>query len=349
MGTQLPAEPVAASCAEPTHVAERTLAADEVLVYAPVSGQWSVAPRSTLTGDSTWWSAGVLHRGRTPLGPASIESLRLADVTYDASPHHEAPCATSWVRVLSADLPTHARLSDVPAGTLVAYAGRLLRTGEGTVQPTGEVLSRVVDTFSRTAEGVFELEVELPDGSLTWLSATAEHPFYAVASGKYVSVRHLEVGSRLHVEGGGDALLVSKTWRQGGVEVFNVEVAGEHNYFAAGVLTHNAGQPCEPDLPDLCVPGPFAGGSIPARGPGRNFTAQERRDVNKLGNTFGCHSCGAEISGYRSGNWVLDHQPVSILLELSNMVGAPQVLLPQCRRCSCRQGGYASGRKRRGR
>ena len=34
-------------------------------------------------------------------------------------------------------------------------------------------------------------------------------------------------------------LLVSKTWRQGGVEVFNVEVAGEHNYFAAGVLTHN--------------------------------------------------------------------------------------------------------------
>ncbi len=127
----------------------------------------------------------------------------------------------------------------------MAYAGRLLRTGEGTVQPTGEVLSRVVDTFSRTAEGVFELEVELPDGSLTWLSATAEHPFYAVASGKYVSVRHLEVGSRLHVEGGGDALLVSKTWRQGGVEVFNVEVAGEHNFFAAGVLTHNSkDRPC---------------------------------------------------------------------------------------------------------
>ncbi len=240
VGTELPLEPVAASCPEPTYVAERRLGAAEVLVYAPVSGQWSVAPRSTLTGDSTWWSGGVLHRGRTPLGPASIESLRLADVTYESSPAHEAPCPSAWVLVLADGPAHHARLMDVPAGTLVAYAGRVLRTGEGTVQPTGEVLSRVVDTFSRTAEGVFELEVELPDGSLTWLSATAEHPFYAVEAGKYVSVRHLEVGARLHVEGGGDALLVSKTWRQGGVEVFNVEVAGEHNFFAAGVLTHNA-------------------------------------------------------------------------------------------------------------
>lgn len=84
------------------------------------------------------------------------------------------------------------------------------------------------------------MEAELPDGELVWLNATAEHPFYSVDAGKYVSVRELGVGSRLHVEGGGEALLVSKTWRQGRVEVFNFEVEGEHNYFVGGVLTHNA-------------------------------------------------------------------------------------------------------------
>ena len=48
------------------------------------------------------------------------------------------------------------------------------------------------------------------------------------------------------------------------MEVFNVEVAGEHNFFAAGVLTHNArhGGPCGSDdgpctLADL----PFKRGS----------------------------------------------------------------------------------------
>ncbi len=83
VGTALAPEPWSATCREPAELTGLRLGAAEVLVYAPVSGQWSVAPRSTRTGDSTWWSAGVLHRGRTPLGPASIESLRLADVTYE--------------------------------------------------------------------------------------------------------------------------------------------------------------------------------------------------------------------------------------------------------------------------
>ena len=69
---------------------------------------------------------------------------------------------------------------------------------------------------------------------------TPEHPFYAPEVGKYVSLRHLEVGARLHTLGGGTAVLVGKTWRQGGVEVFNLEVDGGHNFFAGGVLTHNA-------------------------------------------------------------------------------------------------------------
>ena len=261
VGAELPPEPVSASCPEPTYIAERTLGRDEVLVYTPVSGQWSVGPRGSLTPDTSWWSAGELHRGGTVVGQASIESLRLADVAYESAPHHDAPCRRSWVLVLDEGPAHHAQLSEVREGALIAYGGRLLRTGEGWVQPTGEVLSQVVDTFSRTAEGVYELEVELPDGSLVWLSATAEHPFYAVGAGTYVSVRELGVGERLHVEGGGDALLVSKTWRQGGVEVFNFEVEGEHNYFAGGLLTHNP-PGCPP--PSLAPKGCKRGGAFRA-------------------------------------------------------------------------------------
>src|SRR5262249_29255532 len=58
----------------------------------------------------------------------------------------------------------------------------------------------------------------------------------------------LQVGTRLHVQGGGAAILVSKTWRQGDFEVFDFEVEGLHNFYVhgsgagqfAGVLVHNS-------------------------------------------------------------------------------------------------------------
>ena len=63
----------------------------------------------------------------------------------------------------------------------------------------------------------------------------------------YVPLGKLEVGTALHVQGGGEALLVSKTWRQGDFEVFDFEVEGLHNFYvrgegsdAAGVLVHNS-------------------------------------------------------------------------------------------------------------
>ena len=72
----------------------------------------------------------------------------------------------------------------------------------------------------------------------------------------YVPLGKLEVGTVLHVQGGGDAVLVSKTWRQGEFEVFDFEVEGLHNFYvrgegsdAAGVLVHNS----TPSLPKLQV------------------------------------------------------------------------------------------------
>ena len=88
-------------------------------------------------------------------------------------------------------------------------------------------------------------------------------------------------------------------------------------------------------------PGTFAGESIPARGPERDFTVKERAQLNDIGRETGCHTCGTdELAGTRTGNFVADHQPPTAL----NYNSGPQRLFPQCVTCSLRQGGWITGR-----
>jgi len=95
------------------------------------------------------------------------------------------------------------------------------------------------------------------------------------------------------------------------------------------VGTFNANDP-------LFQPGPYANpkGSIPATGP--RVTASQRASIQPLGDSYGCHSCGAQQPG-GSGVWVGDHQPPTSMAN-----GAPQRLYPQCQACSNRQGGLLS-------
>ena len=83
-------------------------------------------------------------------------------------------------------------------------------------------------------------------------------------------------------------------------------------------------------------PGPFAGDSIPARGPERDYRSWEIEQNNQNGTIWGCHTCGTFNPGTRSGNYVLDHQPPTAW----NPLGLPQRLFPQCTTCSARQGGW---------
>ncbi len=83
-------------------------------------------------------------------------------------------------------------------------------------------------------------------------------------------------------------------------------------------------------------PGPFAGESIPARGPQRDFTNEERDGINQIGAETGCHTCGTTEPGTSSGNFVPDHQLPSAL----NPSGQAQRLYPQCISCSWLQGGW---------
>jgi hypothetical protein len=92
-------------------------------------------------------------------------------------------------------------------------------------------------------------------------------------------------------------------------------------------------------------PGPFSGEIVHARGPERNFTAEERREINRIGSETGCHTCGVRSPGTISGNWVIDHQLPSAL----NPTGVRQRLYPHCLSCMRIQGGTVSaiiGRKR---
>jgi hypothetical protein len=81
-------------------------------------------------------------------------------------------------------------------------------------------------------------------------------------------------------------------------------------------------------------PGPFAGESIPARGPSRDFTAQERALIDRFGYSTGCHTCGTKDPGTIWRHFIPDHQPPTAL----NLLGRPQRLYPHCVACSRIQG-----------
>ena len=89
--------------------------------------------------------------------------------------------------------------------------------------------------------------------------------------------------------------------------------------------------------------GPYARESMPATGPGRNFSVEERREVDRMGNQHGCHTCGTVTPGSKLGHWVPDHQPPSAL----SRPGEAQRLYPQCLSCSFRQGGQMMQQRKR--
>jgi hypothetical protein len=93
--------------------------------------------------------------------------------------------------------------------------------------------------------------------------------------------------------------------------------------------------------PSTLAPGPHAGESIPARGPERDFTPGEREQINEIGRSTGCHTCGTTDPGTGSGNFVPDHQPPTGVVA----PGEAQSLYPHCIDCSRQQGGEVRQKK----
>jgi hypothetical protein len=90
-------------------------------------------------------------------------------------------------------------------------------------------------------------------------------------------------------------------------------------------------------------PGLHAGESIPARSSSQRFTPAERAEIDRIGQANGCHTCGTEDPGTKSGHFIPDHQPASATVP----EGTPQRLYPQCINCS-REQGLELARQKRG-
>ncbi|RJG26980.1 hypothetical protein DQX05_02950 [Paenibacillus thiaminolyticus] len=93
---------------------------------------------------------------------------------------------------------------------------------------------------------------------------------------------------------------------------------------------------------DTLKPGPYASGSIQARGKGRNFTKEERNKINEFGKNTGCHTCGNKNPGTKTVNFIPDHQPPNSTVPN----GTPQQLYPHCKSCSAKQGGTLGAMKK---
>jgi len=199
---------------------------------------------------------GLLDRGVVD----DFEALVAADVAVDEAWEDGAPDWDDWVLVLGDDEEAgHQRLLDVRAGDRFAWQGRVFDTRSGghgvgsdgawELRDSGQVLARVTETFKRMAvDEVIDLEVAYPNGSVDVLTGTEEHPFWVEAEQAWVPLGELAEGDVLTTDGGGEALVVGLTVKPGANEVFNIEVAGPHNYFVQadgsdgpGVLVHNKG------------------------------------------------------------------------------------------------------------
>ncbi|MFW2388215.1 MAG: Hint domain-containing protein [Polyangiales bacterium] len=120
---------------------------------------------------------------------------------------------------------------------------------------------RVAATISRTFVHRNALVRDLRLAGGVTLRVTDEHPFYVPGEGRYVPASELSAGvelASLEAASLSETPLVSSSEARRRTTVYNIEVAGVHNYFAAGVLVHNKsiwqplpeleiGMACEPE------------------------------------------------------------------------------------------------------
>jgi hypothetical protein len=124
------------------------------------------------------------------------------------------------------------RIEDIRAGDIV-YA-RDPQTGETTSR-------KVLRTFKRTSRHLQLLGIENPDGTVSQIETTGEHPFFVKDRGQ-VNAADLEIGDRVETLTG-QFVIVTSNVREShpeGVTVYNFEVQHDHTYF---VLSHAANGP----------------------------------------------------------------------------------------------------------
>ncbi len=96
---------------------------------------------------------------------------------------------------------------------------------------------QVQQVFKNTADHLIQLSF---DGKI--LKTTDEHPFYVVNKKDWVEARYLRIGDQLQSISGEIVLLDDISEEYGQFDVYNLDVQGNHNYYAADVLVHNCNE-----------------------------------------------------------------------------------------------------------
>lgn len=291
-------------------------------------------------------------RGALDIGDSTLTHLaadgadETATTVADDIAENGASCligANSFIAatpILLAD-GTHKPISKAKVGDIVEATD----PQTGTTKP--EKVTAVIVT--RTDKDFTNLTVHTPAGDRT-ITSTQHHPYWNATRHIWSNAADVHPGEKLRRPNGTLVTVTHvRSYHQHYI-TYNLTVTHLHTYYVlAGntpVLVHNIGGSAGGygDKCKLFFPGPHAGGSIPARSQGRNWTQDEIDQTNDNGDLYGCHTCGTKVSGYPKGTWVKDHQPVSTFVDPN----VEQHLLPQCKVCSGIQGRTAAQMKRDG-
>jgi hypothetical protein len=238
------------------------------ITASKISGPGSV---STSSGSTGYASYAIDEEGQTSTSHKSVT------ITYRASDDSDCEDETAKIRVKATDSHGASNSKTVtinindddscddccfPAGTMISMADDSMKAIEK-VQVGEFVLSydtknnkltscRVLETVSPVREGVYDIN----DGLIR---PTDDHPFYArkvdgrtgwaaidpdhAEKGYAMETMKLEVGDEVFTVGGQWIKIESIEYQPGRVQTFNLEdVSGKSNFFANGILVHNAAQ-----------------------------------------------------------------------------------------------------------
>jgi hypothetical protein len=232
-------------------------------------GQAAVLSAEQITNSILGIEDPMMHVGERALdtaedyGVMSDASYALTDASYEAAGgvgavksqiNQMPPSGSSWEYFFT--IHTKGRVPSLPGVNapdtgqghqLCFVKGTLVTMSDGTRKPIeqiqagdevrsyntswGEFTSGVVSkTMTRQADGYL---------NINGIMVTGEHPFWIVNRGEWVKAREIQQSDVLLNDYGGYKVVGFIFRVTLGVDVYNLTVEGEHNYFAGGVLVHN--------------------------------------------------------------------------------------------------------------
>ena len=298
-------------------------------------GKGGSTPTTTTRGPGSDLPRGQDLSTRTPTPVAPAKNPTNGPAPKDTGNPPDRPCVTGGnsfapaTPVLMADGSTKP-IKDVKVGDRV-------RTTDPASGLTGS--RKVTAVHVNRDKALTDLTVRTKDGRQATVHTTQHHQIWNSTTAKWDDAGKLRTNAELHALTGRTTVLAKQNFT-GVRDMHDLTVAQIHTYYVlAGntpVLVHNV------DEIEFCKQtlgaGPYAveGVSTTRRKVTRSHPEYWENQTNGI--AHGCHTCGARLSGTKSGEWIFDHQPpVSTVNGPYRGTG-----YPHCDKCRAKQGGMVS-------